>query len=190
MRSDLANARLATVRRIAAGPGRGRRRPDRQRMAAGSSMPARRRCPAVLTRRDDRLPGPLDHAGPDRLAIPISSMAAIAPTNSSCGWKAPAMRRSRGPAAASSRRCARRARLARTSSSRAPCRRLDALIAEGVTTIEIKSGYGLDRRDELKSLRAARSSAAYRPVAVTTTFLGAHALPPESAGDTDALHRP
>lgn len=63
--------------------------------------------------------------------------------------------------------------------------RLDALIAEGVTTIEIKSGYGLDPATELKMLRAARRLGTERPVRVATTFLGAHALPPEYAGDPD-----
>ncbi len=65
--------------------------------------------------------------------------------------------------------------------------RLDALIAEGVTTVEVKSGYGLDLDNEVKSLRAARRLAHARPVSVTTTFLGAHALPPEAAGDKDAF---
>ena len=65
--------------------------------------------------------------------------------------------------------------------------RLDALIAEGVTTVEVKSGYGLDLVNEVKSLRAARRLAEERPVSVTTTFLGAHALPPEAAGDKDAF---
>lgn len=64
-------------------------------------------------------------------------------------------------------------------------RRLDALIAEGVTTVEIKSGYGLDAANEARMLRVARRLGAARPVAVTTTFLGAHALPPEFAGDSD-----
>lgn len=64
--------------------------------------------------------------------------------------------------------------------------RLDALIAEGVTTIEIKSGYGLDLPSEAKSLRAARRLGRERPVSVRTTFLGAHALPPEAKGDKDA----
>lgn len=64
--------------------------------------------------------------------------------------------------------------------------RLDALIAEGVTTVEIKSGYGLDLDNEAKSLRAARRLASERKVAVRTTFLGAHALPPEAKGDKDA----
>jgi len=63
--------------------------------------------------------------------------------------------------------------------------RLDALIAEGATTVEIKSGYGLSLADELKSLRAARRLGEVRPVSVTTTFLGAHALPPEFKGDPD-----
>ncbi len=61
--------------------------------------------------------------------------------------------------------------------------RLDALIAEGVTTVEIKSGYGLDLPTERKMLRAARRLAAERPVEVRATFLGAHALPPEYAED-------
>ena len=64
--------------------------------------------------------------------------------------------------------------------------RLDALIAEGVTTIEIKSGYGLDADSEIRMLRAARRLGEERPVDVTTTFLGAHALPPEYAGDADS----
>lgn len=64
--------------------------------------------------------------------------------------------------------------------------RLDALIAEGVTTIEVKSGYGLDTASELKSLRAARRLAKARDVEVLTTFLGAHALPPEARGDKGA----
>ncbi|MER8763057.1 MULTISPECIES: imidazolonepropionase [unclassified Mesorhizobium] len=65
--------------------------------------------------------------------------------------------------------------------------RLDALIAEGVTTVEIKSGYGLDLENEQKSLRAARRLGGERPVTVRTTFLGAHALPPEAKGDKDAF---
>jgi imidazolonepropionase len=63
--------------------------------------------------------------------------------------------------------------------------RLDALMAEGVTTIEVKSGYGLDLANEAKSLRAARRLAEERAVGVVTSFLGAHALPPEMDGDKD-----
>jgi len=63
--------------------------------------------------------------------------------------------------------------------------RLDALIGEGVTTVEIKSGYGLDRENEAKALRVARRLATVRPVSITTTLLAAHALPPEFAGDKD-----
>jgi len=55
--------------------------------------------------------------------------------------------------------------------------RVDALIAEGVTTVEIKSGYGLDHDTELKMLRVARQIASERPIHVVTTFLGAHAVP-------------
>lgn len=57
--------------------------------------------------------------------------------------------------------------------------RLDDLLAEGVTTIEIKSGYGLTLDDELKMLRVARRLGETAPVTVKTTFLGAHAIPPE-----------
>ncbi len=57
--------------------------------------------------------------------------------------------------------------------------RLDRLIAEGVTTVEVKSGYGLDLETELAQLRAARRLGRERKVAVSTTFLGLHALPPE-----------
>ncbi|MGN6307102.1 MAG: imidazolonepropionase [Mesorhizobium sp.] len=64
--------------------------------------------------------------------------------------------------------------------------RLDALIAEGVTTVEVKSGYGLDRDSEIKALKAARRLADARPVAIHATFLGAHALPPEMNGDKAA----
>ncbi len=63
--------------------------------------------------------------------------------------------------------------------------RLDALIAEGVTTVEVKSGYGLDLENEVKSLRAARRLGEVRTMSVRTTFLGAHALPPEAHGDKD-----
>jgi imidazolonepropionase len=62
--------------------------------------------------------------------------------------------------------------------------RLDCLLADGVTTVEIKSGYGLAVDAELNQLRAARVLGTERPVDVVTTFLGAHALPPEY-GDKD-----
>lgn len=63
--------------------------------------------------------------------------------------------------------------------------RLDALMAEGVTTLEIKSGYGLDQETEIRMLRAARRLGRERQVTIATTFLGAHALPPEFAGRAD-----
>ncbi|MGE0725788.1 MAG: imidazolonepropionase [Alphaproteobacteria bacterium] len=64
--------------------------------------------------------------------------------------------------------------------------RVDALIAEGTTTVEIKSGYGLSVADEMKMLRVARAIGRARPVAVRTTLLGLHALPPEYADRADA----
>jgi imidazolonepropionase len=63
--------------------------------------------------------------------------------------------------------------------------RIRALLAEGVTTLEIKSGYGLDLETEAKMLRVARRVGEVLPVTVRTTFLGAHALPPEYAGRAD-----
>ncbi|WP_299948489.1 imidazolonepropionase [uncultured Ruegeria sp.] len=63
--------------------------------------------------------------------------------------------------------------------------RVDALLAEGVSCIEVKSGYGLDTETELRMLRAARRIALERPVRVRTSFLGAHAVPPEYAGRDD-----
>lgn len=63
--------------------------------------------------------------------------------------------------------------------------RLRALLAEGVTTLEIKSGYGLDLENELKCLRVARHLGNAFPVRIRTTLLAAHALPPEFAGDPD-----
>ena len=64
--------------------------------------------------------------------------------------------------------------------------RLDHLIREGVTTIEIKSGYGLDLETEQRILRAARRLAIEADIGVETSFLGAHAQPPGSDGDRDA----
>ena len=65
-------------------------------------------------------------------------------------------------------------------------RRVDVLIAEGVTAIEVKSGYGLDIETELRMLRTARAIGQQRPIRVSTTFLGAHAVPAEYAGRADA----
>lgn len=64
--------------------------------------------------------------------------------------------------------------------------RVDAMIAEGVTLIEVKSGYGLDLDSEPKMLRVARAIANARPVDVCTSYLGAHATPPEFQGNPDA----
>jgi len=64
--------------------------------------------------------------------------------------------------------------------------RVDAMIAEGVTLIEVKSGYGLDRDTELKMLRVARQISKARPIEVRTSFLGAHAVPAEYVGQPDA----
>jgi imidazolonepropionase len=59
--------------------------------------------------------------------------------------------------------------------------RLDAMLAQGVTTIEVKSGYGLDTPTELRQLHIARALGHHRGVRVVTSLLAAHALPPEAA---------
>jgi imidazolonepropionase len=64
--------------------------------------------------------------------------------------------------------------------------RLDRLMADGVRTVEIKSGYGLSLESELKMLRAARKLGVAHNIEVRTSFLGAHAVPPEYAGRADA----
>lgn len=69
---------------------------------------------------------------------------------------------------------------------RSAARRLKSLTAEGVTTVEVKSGYGLDIETELKILRVARQLGQEFPVTICPTYLGAHALPPEFQGGSDA----
>ena len=64
--------------------------------------------------------------------------------------------------------------------------RIEALIAEGVTTVEIKSGYGLTVKDEIKMLKSARQLAQLYPVRVSTTLLAAHSVPPEFQKSADA----
>jgi len=67
--------------------------------------------------------------------------------------------------------------------------RLDALLSEGVSVVEVKSGYGLDIETELRLLRVARRLGALRPVRIVTTFLGAHATPSEYKGrNADYIH--
>jgi imidazolonepropionase len=66
---------------------------------------------------------------------------------------------------------------------------LRAMLALGVTTVECKSGYGLDREHELRLLRVYRTLAAAQPVRLVPTFLGAHVVPPEFRGDRDGYLR-
>jgi len=65
-------------------------------------------------------------------------------------------------------------------------RRLDTMLRLGTTTAEIKSGYGLDTPTEIKMLRAIQQLAQTHPITIVPTFLGAHAVPPEYRGQTDA----
>jgi imidazolonepropionase len=76
------------------------------------------------------------------------------------------------------------AELARTAGNR-----LDRMMADGVTTVEIKSGYGLDLATELRMLRVARGLGASRPVEIVTTLLAAHVVPPEFKADRAAYLR-
>ena len=64
--------------------------------------------------------------------------------------------------------------------------RLDDLMVDGVAVVEIKSGYGLTIDDEIRMLRIARRLADLRPVKIVTSWLAAHALPPEYAERSDA----
>ncbi len=90
----------------------------------------------------------------------------------------------RGGGIASTVRATREASAEQLTASSA--QRLRRLMAEGVTTVEIKSGYGLALAHERKCLQVARALGADHAVDVRTTFLGAHALPPEFAGQGDA----
>ena len=127
-----------------------------------------------------------------------ASCAADAAAAAACGvgWRAqrgPAHERARGGTRKDARHRGatfpRRTRATRGASEddlvASALPRLDALIAEGVTTIEIKSGYGLTADSEIKMLRAARRLGTERRIGVSTTFLGAHALPPEYRGDPE-----
>jgi imidazolonepropionase len=89
----------------------------------------------------------------------------------------------RGGGILTTMRATRQASLEELIESAAP--RLAALLGEGVTTIEIKSGYGLTLADEAKMLRAARALGERFPVTVKTTLLAAHTLPPEYASRPD-----
>ena len=89
----------------------------------------------------------------------------------------------RGGGIASTVRATREASVEQLTASSA--QRLSRLMAEGVTTVEIKSGYGLALAHERKCLQVARALGADHAVDVRTTFLGAHALPPEFAGQGD-----
>ena len=72
---------------------------------------------------------------------------------------------------------------------RAALPRLDALLADGVTTVEVKSGYGLEPATEYRQLEAARALETERSVRIEPTFLGAHTLPPEFAADREGYLR-
>ena len=152
------NARLATLRRRSPGLGAIERGALAARDGRIVFVGAAGRSAGRLARRraNDRLRRPLDHARPDRLPHPSRLRRRPRRTNSSCGSPARATRtiaRAGGGivSTVAATRAASEDELVRQSLPR-----LDALIAEGVTTVEIKSGYGLDLAAERESLRAAR----------------------------------
>ena len=112
-------------------------------------------------------------------AIRIWCMPAIARTNSSNGSRRHIRRHRRGRWRHQSTVKATRAASAEALGA-ASAPRLRATLAQGVTTVEIKSGYGLDTANEFKQLRVARQLGVTLDVDVRTTLLAAHALPPDS----------
>jgi imidazolonepropionase len=102
-----------------------------------------------------------------------------------CGFRGPATSRSPAPVAASARRWRLRARPMRASLLAAATDRARCLMAEGVTTLEVKSGYGLELATEARCLRVARRLGLDLGLTLRTTALGAHALPPEFEGRSD-----
>ena len=134
--------------------------------------------------RNHRLPGRLDHAGPGRLphAPGLRRQSGAGNRNALVRGLYEEIARHGGGILATVR--ATRA-MDESQLLAASLPRLQALAAEGVTTVEIKSGYGLTLADELKMLRVARRLAEHVPVNISTTLLAAHALPPEFAGRAD-----
>ena len=147
-----------------AGADRRRRAAGRGRHARAGSAP-RPTCPRALPRRRRARPRRrARHARARSTATRTSSTAATARASSSCACRARATRTSRAPAAASARPSRRRAPRARTRCSHWRRARLRALQADGVTTVEIKSGYGLtrERRGALPARRAPARRASCR----------------------------
>ena len=104
-------------------------------------------------------------------------MAAIAPWNLNLDLAVRPMRKSLHKVAAFTPRLTKRVNLSVPQLVEQSLSRVDALIAEGICVIEIKSGYGLDTQTELNMLRAARQIGKERPITVKTSFLGAHLAP-------------
>ena len=158
---------------------------DRHRTTAASSASASApNSPASAPRKSSRSAAPGSRRGWST-ATPTSCSAAPAPTNMPCAAPARPMRKSPRPAAASPRPSPRPRPPAPTSCASHARRRLHALMAGGVTTIEIKSGYGLDTASEIRLLNAARAIGRDEPVRIVTTLLALHALPP-GRSDRDA----
>ena len=153
--------------------------------ASRGSAPRRDLPPAGAPATRARWPRRVAHAGTHRLPHASGLRAAIAPTSSNSG--SPAQRTKTIAKAGGGIVSTVRATRAATEDELVAqgAGRLRHLVAEGVTTVEIKSGYGLDTANELKMLRVARRLADVCAVDVRTTFLGAHALPPEFAARAD-----
>jgi hypothetical protein len=149
------------------------------RWLGAAAGPARSVCaPAAATMRGAPRPRPAWS-----IATPIWSTAASARMNLPCAWPGASyeeVAQAGGGIVSSRERATRAASEDELFAQAVP--RLQALLAEGVCAIEIKSGYGLALEHERKQLRVARRLGEVFGVTVRTTFLGAHALPPEYAG--------
>ena len=167
-------------RRLLGGPDRSRSAP--RPTSSGASRPR-----ATPLERFARLDAGRRHgdARARRPAHPPAVRAAPARASSCSASAAPATSRSWPPAAGSSRRSPRRARPRPTTLAAHGRRWLDEMLGHGVTTIEAKSGYGLDLATELRLLEVAHRLGEEGPIDVVPTWLGAHAVPPEFRGRPD-----
>ena len=187
--------RAGAARARSTGCGRGRaagptaRRPGRRRLGGPDRSPSAARPTCRAAARGARATpsggsrGSTRPAGRSRpgssIPTPTCCSPAAARASSSCASAAPATSRSSRPAAGSSRPSPRRARRAPTSWRAHGRRWLDEMLGHGVTTVEAKSGYGLDLQTELRLLEVAHRLGAEGPIEVVPTWLGAHAVPPE-----------
>ncbi len=156
---------------VASSERRHRLRRDRGRFPAAGRRPRLERSRST--------PGAWSACPGSSTPTPICPSPGTGPGNSACGSRAGPTSSWPSGAWASRRRSRRRGRPASTTSSGLSLQRLDRMLLTGTTTVEAKSGYGLNLEDEVKQLEALRDAAALHPVDVVPTFMGAHEVPPE-----------